>query len=227
MTFYNQKKQLSFLLLFTFFFIGSLNGLFAQEGPERFKNEVDQIIATTPIPNGNATVYLFTGSSSIRLWKNIPEYFPNKTIVNTGFGGSQTHELMHFADELIFRYKPNKIFIYEGDNDLASGKKPSTILKTMKKLITKIQSKLPDAEIVLISPKPSLSRWTLKEDYNTLNRLMEVYCEKTANVSFANVWDIALNESGEPIKEIFIEDGLHMNKKGYDLWAEVLENYFP
>jgi len=213
---------LSALLLI---FFSSL--LFAQENYKHFQEEVNQIIANTPIPNDQSPVYLFTGSSSIRLWKDINEYFPGQTIVNTGFGGSQTHELLYFSDELILRYKPHKIFIYEGDNDLASGKNPITIFNTMKKLVTKIQTNLPEVEIVLLSPKPSPSRWELKEKYETLNRLLEVYGKKTPKVEFVDLWNITLDEKGTPMKDIFKEDRLHLNKKGYDIWAKAIKEHIP
>lgn len=197
---------------------------FAQQGPERFDAEVKQITESTPVPD-QGPIYLFTGSSSVRLWKDLPSYFPGKTIVNTGFGGSQTHELLHFAEELILHYHPQKVFIYEGDNDLASGKSPALVLKTMKTLVAKIQEALPEAGIVLISPKPSPSRWHLKKEYNDLNRLLEVYANTDSKVEFANVWDIAINPQGRPKPEIFLEDSLHMNKNGYDDWAKVIGKY--
>jgi lysophospholipase L1-like esterase len=28
-----------------------------------------------------------------------------------------------------------------------------------------------------------------------------------------------LNRDGEPVKDLYIEDGLHMSKSGYDIWA--------
>jgi lysophospholipase L1-like esterase len=34
-----------------------------------------------------------------------------------------------------------------------------------------------------------------------------------------------LNEEGTPVKELFIEDGLHMSKAGYDLWANEIKKY--
>ncbi|WP_215222993.1 SGNH/GDSL hydrolase family protein [Echinicola shivajiensis] len=215
--------KISFLLLALTF---SLQ-LQAQNDLEKFKAEVASIVQKTPIPPSNEPVYLFTGSSSVRKWTDLQEYFPDQTIVNTGFGGSQAHQLLFYADQLILRYQPQNIFIYEGDNDIASGKSPVNILNTMKKLVTKIQKALPDAEIHFISAKPSPSRWELKEQYESLNRLMKVYCERTEKVTFVNIWDITLNENGKPMPEIFEQDMLHYNDKGYDLWHSVLKSYIP
>ncbi len=56
---------------------------------------------------------------------------------------------------------------------------------------------------------------------------MKVYSERTENVTYINIWDITLNKSGKPMPEIFIQDMLHYNEKGYDLWYSVLKNYIP
>ncbi len=71
---------------------------------------------------------VFTGSSSIRTWKNLQEIFPEYQIVNSGFGGSQATDLLAYTDELILQYNPKKVFIYEGDNDLNDHKKPKKII---------------------------------------------------------------------------------------------------
>src|SRR5688500_9894963 len=49
---------------------------------------------------------LFTGSSSIVGWTCLAKDFPNKKILNRGFGGSQTFEVLHFADRIIAPYRP-------------------------------------------------------------------------------------------------------------------------
>ncbi|AGA78533.1 hypothetical protein Echvi_2285 [Echinicola vietnamensis DSM 17526] len=220
------RSHLRFLcVLCSLLMTGLIQTAFAQDNPVKFQEEVDQIVSDTPVPPGD--IYLFTGSSSVRMWKDIGSYFPEVTVVNTGFGGSQTFELLHYAQELIIRYHPHKVFIYEGDNDLASGKTPVAILKTMQKLVGKLQAELPETEIVLISPKPSPSRWQLKEEYETLNRLLEVYADKTGGVSYVNVWDVALNSEGKPKPELFLQDSLHMTKLGYDGWAEMLAPHIP
>ena len=55
---------------------------------------------------------------------------------------------------------------------------------------------------------------------------MSCYCgKKNDNIEFANVWPVMLDGNGNLYQDIFIEDGLNMNKKGYDLWNKVLLPY--
>jgi lysophospholipase L1-like esterase len=145
--------------------------------------------------------------------------------VNFGFGGSHFSDLIYYYEELIPKYKPDYLFIYEGDNDIASGKKPGEILEEAKLLIDRIQQDLPETKVVLISPKPSVARWNLHKNYEKLNKKLERLTKKTDNVEFADVWSAMLDENGKVFSDVFLDDNLHMNKKGYDIWGEVIGEF--
>src|SRR5690606_40666201 len=153
---------------------------------------------------------LFTGSSSIKMWKDLDSYFPDHEVINAGFGGSQTFELLHYVKELVLDYKPKKVFIYEGDNDISSGKSSTEIILTMHELVGIIHEALPETDILLISAKPSISRWHLKEEYMDLNQYLDEYSQLFDYVEFVNIWDTMLDAEGNPRTEIFLEDKLHM-----------------
>ena len=195
------------------------------QDPNRFKDQVEILSELEYNFNNDDQVVIFTGSSSIRMWTDIQSYFPEHKIINNGFGSSQMSDLLFFYNELILIRSPGRIFIYEGDNDINDNKRPSEILKNTKQLIDKIKIDLPQTEVVIISPKPSIARWHLAPKYNRLNRKFSRYCNKNSNLEFANVWNVMLDKDGMVFQDIFLEDGLHMNKKGYDLWAGLLREY--
>jgi lysophospholipase L1-like esterase len=169
---------------------------------------------------------VFTGSSSIRLWHSLEEDFPHHLIINSGFGGSQTHQLIQHLDELVLAYEPEKIFVYEGDNDINAGKPVKTIIDEFKKLNSRIKEKVPEAELFIISAKPSPSRWHLKKEYETLNKELEKFSDKNKKVTFVDVWTPMLDDSGKPEPSLFIDDALHMNDKGYLIWKNIISKYF-
>lgn len=167
---------------------------------------------------------VFTGSSSIRMWQDVGERFPNHQIVNTGFGGSQASDLSYYIYDLILRFKPKKVFIYEGDNDIFAKKKPNKIRRTIRQIINGIQRNDSTTQIVLIAAKPSIARWKLKGRYKRLNRKLERLAHDNPLVDYADVWYPMLD--GSKVKQdIFVEDGLHMNAKGYQIWYDVLEPF--
>jgi lysophospholipase L1-like esterase len=214
-------KKIGILLLLGIIYCQILSA----QDPARFKKEIDSLKQLTVERKPYTKLILFTGSSSIRMWNNIQDYFPDKTVINTGFGGSHMSDLLYYLDEIVIKYRPDQIFIYEGDNDVASGKKPAGIMKDTRKLIHQLNKALPFVQTVLISPKPSLARWELRETYTKLNNRFEKYAARNGKIDFINVWPVMLNEEGTPVKELFIEDGLHMSKAGYDLWVNEIKKY--
>ena len=161
------------------------------------------------------------------MWTDLETDFPDKNVLNRGFGGSTMRDLLYFADQVIIPYNPKTIFIYEGDNDLgfANGT-PQQVLASADSLLTIIRAKLPKSvKIYFISPKPSIARWHLKEQYIDLNKKFKTWTKSKKNVYFIDVWPAMLNADGSIKKELFIEDGLHMNRKGYDIWRDIIRKY--
>lgn len=198
--------------------------LFSQD-PLRFADEVAHLDSINYDFEQGKTINLFTGSSSIRKWDSISVYFSEYQVINNGFGGSQMSDLLYYSDILILKYNPDKVFIYEGDNDLAEGKVVKEIMASTNKLVKKIRKEISGVEIVFISAKPSLARWELKNEYIELNNELREYCNSKSYLTYVNVWDVMLNGEGNPKSDLFVKDGLHMNEKGYDLWAEEIGKY--
>ncbi len=214
-----KKKSLSLIMLI---FCSTL--LTAQD-PGRFEDEVKSIGQKyDTIWDQSRSTLVFTGSSSIRLWEDLEERFPSAQVINSGFGGSQTADLLFFLDELVLKYQPQQVFIYEGDNDLEDKKSPGKIMKTTKEVVSRIKEAGTVSSVVLISAKPSIERWGLRRKYRRLNRKLEKYCASDPILAFANIWEPMLR--GKELKlDLFEEDGLHMNAKGYEIWYNVLSNY--
>lgn len=191
------------------------------QDPNRFAEEVARFKDTEKkYPEADRIV--FTGSSSIRLWTDFKSYFPNHNVINTGFGGSETSDLLYHKQVLISQFNPKQVFIYEGDNDLNSGKSVPIIFTDIFNLVNALR--LDGIEnIVIISPKPSIARWELKEEYELLNSTLKRFTNSIKGVEYADVWTPMLNKDGSLKEELFIEDGLHMNRKGYDIWIKVIQ----
>jgi len=205
-------------------FLIALSPVCAQESIP-FDKEVKGIVKRNDsLWDTSKETIVFTGSSSIRFWEDLQERFPGHQVLNSGFGGSQTSDLLLHLNDLVIKYQPKKVFIYEGDNDIFYKKRPKAILKTAVEVVHQLQKDDPDREIVLISAKPSLSRWKLKGKYKRLNRLFYKFSKERPNVDFVDVWNPMLD--GRKVrKDIFVEDGLHMNATGYDIWYHAIKEF--
>jgi lysophospholipase L1-like esterase len=172
---------------------------------------------TNPPPRA---AILFVGSSTIVRWTTLQEDFPNQRVINRGFGGNQIVDSTHFADRMIFPYRPRKIFLRAGGNDLHAGKSPEQVFQDFKEFVATIHAKLPNTEIVYISLAPSIARWEEREPTKKLNALVKEYVKKGRKLKYIETYDTTLDARGQPRPELFVEDKLHFSPEGYKLLIE-------
>ncbi len=165
---------------------------------------------------------VFTGSSSIRMWDSLAADFPGVPLLNRGFGGSQLRDAVWYADQVAIRYRPRKVVLYAGDNDLNAGRSPEQVLADFRAFVARIRRDLPRVPIVYIAIKPSPSRAQLLSRMRAANALIRAEAARAARVEFIDVFTPMLGADGQPRPELFLEDRLHMNRAGYDLWRRLV-----
>ena len=57
------------------------------------------------------------------------------------------------------------------------------------------------------------------------NTIIKDFLKNKKNAAFIDVYSKMLNADGSPVKDIFIEDNLHMNAKGYAIWKKLIEPF--
>lgn len=216
-------QQLKINIFLLFLCLGPLLA-FAQD-PLKWEESIRKYEKRDSLNPSNEGANLFVGSSSIAIWQKIQEDFPDHYVLNRGFGGSHFSDVIHYADRIIYPYEPAKIFIYEGDNDIAAGEKIKDILAEAKQLRQMIAENLPGVPVAFISPKPAVARWEFKRQYEKLNKRLKKYAAKTPKTEYIDVWCPALDEEGKVYTHIFLDDSLHMNSAGYEIWTREIAPY--
>lgn len=207
------------------FFLSSIASAQNTKTPNPFQPEIDAFAKADKINMPDEGKILFAGSSSFRLWKDVNDYFPGKSILNRGFGGATLLDLIQYSKETIIQYKPKQIFIYCGENDIADNDtvKPKDVLDRFKKLYSILRTQLPaTTPIVFLSLKPSIARWSMHERMAASNDLIKNFISTQKNIQFLDVYSKMLDTDGTPFKDIFIEDKLHMNANGYKIWQKLI-----
>lgn len=195
------------------------------EPPEWYENEIRifEVMDRYDPPPDSAV--LFTGSSTIRRWYSLAEDMYPQTVINRGFGGSVMKELNQNIHRIVFPYSPSRIFVYEGDNDMATGIPPSAFLEECKVFIGQCQQHLPGTEIIFLSIKPSPSRMRYWKRMDRANHMLKDLCMEHENVIYIDISTPMFSKPGILKNDIYAEDGVHLNDKGYSLLRHViLEN---
>ncbi len=190
-------------------------------GPERFSKEIDSFIKWDKKNSSPENAILFVGSSSIKLW-NTAISFPNLIVINRGFGGSQISDVNHFYEQIVKKYNPSKIIFYAGDNDIAAGKSADQVLEDYQIFVAKVEQDLPKTKIFYLPIKPSLNRWHLWPQMSSANEMIKHFSKNKINLFYVETTSAMLDETLRPNPDLLIEDGLHMNDRGYQIWTKIL-----
>ena len=165
---------------------------------------------------------LFAGSSSIRFWDSLEEDMEPLKVLNRGFGGAQiSHVIYHFED-VVKPYNPKAIVFFCGTNDLTALKTPEETLNDFKKFLSLVRDEFGFIKVYFIGIKPSVDRFYLDKEEKTFNKFISNLANKDPYLEYIDVWDSMLNEDGARMPSLYLEDGLHMNKNGYEIWTKIL-----
>ena len=188
--------------------------------PNRFIDEIEAFEIWDSKNSYPKNSFLFVGSSSIRFWKTSLA-FPEVQIINRGFGGSEISDINYFYNKIVRPYAAKKILLYAGDNDIARGKTVDQVFEDYLEFVTKVQSDFPETKIAFISIKPSKSRWDKWPKMKKVNAMVKNYSEEQDKLEYVDLASPLINSEGE-LKNVFIQDGLHLNQFGYSLWKKAL-----
>lgn len=165
---------------------------------------------------------LFTGSSSIRLWKTLETDMRPHPVIHRGFGGATMADVVRLADRYIrpHRFAAVVVFVANDISDRpATDRTPEEVCGLYEAFIRRIRSYDSDAPILIVAITPTESRWRAWPAIREANRLLAGLCDDEPGVVFVPTEDLFLGASGRPIPGLFQEDRLHLSPVGYALWT--------
>lgn len=168
---------------------------------------------------------LFLGSSSIRLWETLAQDMAPYPVIQRGYGGAHLRDAIFFTDALLGDYEPAMIigFIANDIKGDPQDESPAKVKRLFKFFLKQIRARHPETPFLWVEITPTKSRWAQWEEIKVVNQKIKAYCEKTPHLYFVETADAFLTKEGLPRTELFIEDQLHLNPQGYDLWSSIIK----
>lgn len=186
--------------------------------PQRFAKEI-AAFAAKPADKGGI---VFTGSSSIRLWKTLKEDFPGLPVLNRGFGGSVANDLIVHFDTVVGRHEPKLLVTYTGSNDINAKLTPQEALADYTRFLDMVHEKLPKTRVIVTSVKIGEKRIAQIPQVKELNRLLQAWIQGKDWVRYVDCTSYLADEKGHPIRKYYVKDLLHLSPAGYAKWTQTL-----
>ena len=212
-------KQIIFKTIICIYLLFFIINVSAQNPP--FWNDIQTFKKQDRISMPMHYKTLFIGSSSFTKWKTLEHDLPEYAPLNRAFGGSTLTDVFRYRKVVIDKFNPVRIVIYCGENDIASSDAVTgkMVLERFRLLYQHIREKFPTIDVYYISLKPSPLRWSMRQRMLDANYRIADFCKNQKNTYFISIWNQMLKNS-KPNPSLFIEDSLHMNKNGYEIWKK-------
>ena len=201
----------------------SVEGFADYPDPTRWASEMAAFAIEDKVSPPARSAIVATGSSSMRFWHSrIHVDLDPLTIIPRGFGGSTMHDVAFYLEELVLQYEPRALLLYEGDNDVAEGVPSALIITTYVDAFKRMHTRLPELRIYILSVKPSLSRAAMWPQMQAVNAGLKALSDNDPRIIFIDVATPMYDARGQLPANIFVDDMLHMNSAGYDIWRDTV-----
>lgn len=192
---------------------------------KRFEAEIE-LLEKKPIEKNKI---LFYGNSYFAYWKDInkqfADFYGENAIINHGFGGATSAELLYYYHRLVIPYTPKILFWTEGANDFEQG---YSVTESFNNAVCVFnQAKAANIKLILLSAIETPKAFTLCDlDFINKSREYSKLLENYANENNCVFIDIQpfFYETGyignpDKFRNIFREDLTHLNNEGYIQFA--------
>ncbi|MEO8501675.1 MAG: GDSL-type esterase/lipase family protein, partial [Vicinamibacteria bacterium] len=99
---------------------------------------------------------------------------------------------------------------------------PAKITDQLIAIVKRVHEALPKTRVYVIGVKPSVSRWDVWPASVKTNELLKAFAAKDKLVTYIDVATTMLQPDGHVMTDIFVEDNLHLNPKGYQIWTAAI-----
>jgi len=220
-------KLFTYLLIFIAPWVGAPETATKVSGKDRYAADIAKFVAqdkATPPPQN---ALLIAGSSSARYWITAAEDFKPYPVINRGFGGSKTTEVLSTMDRIALPYHPRLVIYFAGTNDLAGGSKAEDVLENIRQYIERLRKENPKTGFVIMAGLKSPKRKPNWIEFDKFNDLLQKFCAAGKNLYYVDHNKVMNKPNGEAIAAYYREEGdsaLHANAAGY---AEIVKLVRP
>lgn len=193
-----------------------------------YLNKYQQENAKLPFPEPDKNRIVFMGDSITEFWSSVqPDFFLGKNYINRGISGQTTPQmLLRFRADVI-NLKPKLVVLLAGGNDIAGNTGPSTLEMIQNNIFSMIElAQAHHIKPILCSVLPANHfYWKPKEKpadtIIALNKILSHYA-KTKGILFIDYYSKMADED-KGLKVDYTDDGVHPNKKGYEIMAPLIK----
>lgn len=183
----------------------------------------------------------FLGDSITRRWgtsdeqykhfyENWKQNFWGWNAANFGWGGDTTQNVLwRLENGELDNVNPKVIVLMIGTNNIGKisptanpDPRIADVTKGIKAILDLCRGKAPNAKIILMSIFPRNDNMEVMPTINAINKKIEKFADGK-KIKFVDVTKKMADKNGKLFAGITVSDGLHLDVKGYQVWADAIK----
>ena len=165
---------------------------------------------------------VFIGDS-LTEWGDWQRWLPDYAVTNLGVSGETVEGLLARRDRIRAQVeKPDTIFLMTGINNIAN--EQYDIIESYQEIVRNLTTCYKRTTIVVQSILPVELTWISPEVIRDTNRRLEQIAQDF-NADYLDVYAHFVDQAGNPLSDCLQDDGVHLSRQGYDVWAEEIDNF--
>lgn len=187
---------------------------------EQWKLLLEQEAKAVAKGQGSNRLAILVGDS-LSLW------FPSQWLpygqlwLNQGISGENSGQILKRLSAFA-KTRPDTIYLMAGTNDLRQGASDRVILDNIRQIVRRLRSNHPQAQVVVQSILPTRLSAIPKQRIYNLNQQIAAIAQQEGT-GFLNLYSLFADEQGQ-LQQDLTTDGIHLTRRGYQVWQEAL-NY--
>lgn len=170
-------------------------------------------------PTGRCSLW-FVGSSTIARWQSLPQDMAPWDAHRRGVEGAELPQLTRWFGNDPAGPRPAAIILYGGENDIAHGISVADTIAAYRRFITAKRRRFGALPMIVLSLKPSPTRWANLPQQTEFNRWLARYAPTQRDLSFVDIRPLMLVDIRPG--PFYQPDGIHMNPVGYARWTRTI-----
>jgi lysophospholipase L1-like esterase len=184
--------------------------------------------ALLPKPLDGENRIVFLGDSITEFWLDeLPSFFQGRSFINRGIDGQTTPQMLGRFEQDVLSLNPTSLHFLAGTNDIAGNTGEMTIdmtLQNIHEMIRLAKQNQMNVYIGSVLPASSFGWKPLVKPAITIKELNEKLKELSLAQDCVYIdYHQAMQNSEGGMNLTFADDGVHPNKEGYILMANILE----
>ena len=146
---------------------------------------------------------------------------------NRGISGDTTDWLLSRLQVSLFDLEPSTVVLMIGTNDINGDKSVEQISDSYATILELFSLHLPDAQVICVSIIPQNKKYSNNAIENNKRITATLEIERLARemgYEYVNLYDNLTDDDGLLTKK-YSKDGLHLNRRGYRVWTNLMKDF--